>query len=417
MSNIIQARDWRLPENRLEAFSRIYAARSVEGDLDHHHTGKVITDMLGMDNDNKALYAMIFGQSYRNHVAMITMQTFPDLLNTPDEVLQEWHNRNWQRMKYSKDTKWGLKKFPAFIKSIKSKIGNGSLYQYLGDLANQGNTRDNYYRLNRGITEFYGIGRMTGWLAQQTLYEFFDWDIDHWDQQLYDRSGTWSQFKAMCYLFNREDLCAPEYKVNDTEIRMMEENTVELLTYMNKRIPFHADVYNFESVECEYRKTAQGNNGKPKEFTFWTSNELADQYQMLKNHWSDYNDIGGAIDWKPYVTGLMAKGPALHDYGYHTDYFKVVMHQGMNLNTHHLYKDEPNAHVELDLFKAKSDSIELLDSDWDSFYTKDQQTAVRDKYRPVQYLKWKDADHPSWKDPNLNLDYLRQMGAPVPVLH
>jgi hypothetical protein len=73
--------------------------------------------------------------------------------------------------------------------------------------------------------------------------------------------------------------------------------------------------------------------------------------------------------------------------------------------------------VELDLFKAKSDSIELLDSDWDSFYTKDQQTAVRDKYRPVQYLKWKDADHPSWKDPNLNLDYLRQMGAPVPVLH
>ena len=31
--------DWRLPENRIEAFARVTHVRFVEGDLDHHHVG------------------------------------------------------------------------------------------------------------------------------------------------------------------------------------------------------------------------------------------------------------------------------------------------------------------------------------------------------------------------------------------
>lgn len=404
--------DWRLPENRIEAFARVTHTRFVEGDLDHHHVGKVIADMHGWDNDQKALYCMYFGQSYRNHWAMIAMQL--DLYNMSEDQLTDWHNKNWHRMKFGNDTKWNVRKFPQFVMDIKKKIGNGSLYEYLGNAANAGGTERNYFSLNKTLQEFYSIGRMTGWLAQQTLYEFFDWDIDHWDQQLYD-NATWSQYDSICYLFDRIDIarkqkiyqdgCLTEiksYEPTKQDISLMENHTIELMEQMNNRMPFHVDIYNIESVECEYRKTAYG--PKIKEFTFWTSNELVEDYQKLKSLWADY-ESPGEVDWTPYMVGFMTKGRNVVDYGYHPDYFKVLTDFGMNLNTHHLYNDEPDAHKVLGLPKHVSPSVQLIKDEWATKFNEDRQMELINKYNPVRYLKFKDKNHIAWSDPNVNWSY------------
>jgi hypothetical protein len=405
--------DWRLPENRIEAFSRVTHVRSVEGDLDHHHVGKVIADMSGWDNDQKALYCMYFGQSYRNHWAMIAMQL--DLYNMSEDQLIDWHNKNWRRMKFGNDTKWNVRKFPQFVMDIKKKVGKGSLYEYLGNAASGGATEQNYWKLNNTLQEFYSIGRMTAWLAQQTLYEFFDWDIDHWDQQLFD-NATWSQYDSICYLFNRIDIARKQkivdqygnlieiksYEPNKQDIAVMEQNTQILMEEVNKRIPFHVDIYNVESVECEYRKTAYG--PKIKEFTFWTTNELVEDYEYLRSLWADY-DGPGKLDWSPYVAGFMTKGRNVTDFGYHRDYFKVVTDFGMNLNTHHLYKDEPNAHAVLNLPKNVSSSVLLMKDHWQQMFTEEHREVLIDKYNPVRFLKFKDKSHPAWKDPNVDFSY------------
>jgi len=64
---MLKTKDWRLPENRIEAFTRVVHSRMVEGDLDHHHSAQVISSEMSLSDDDKLLYALLFGQSYRNH--------------------------------------------------------------------------------------------------------------------------------------------------------------------------------------------------------------------------------------------------------------------------------------------------------------------------------------------------------------
>ena len=399
--------DWRLPENRIEAFSRVTHVRFVEGDLDHHHVGKVICDYENYSNDEKALYALYFGQSYRNHWAMIAMQL--DFWNWSDTSLRKWHDNNWRKMKYGNDTKWNVRKFPDFLEKMKKRIGReDKIYEYLGNIISS-DEQENYFRLNEELQSFYSIGRMTAWLAQQTLYEFFDWNIDYWDQQLWDH-GTWSQYDSICYLFDRLDIARKQklpdgsvikYTPTREDIRLMEDKTIELMEEVNKRLPFHADIYNIESVECEYRKTAYG--PKIKEFTFWTSNELVEGYSELKRLWKEHTP---PIRWKPYVIGFMTKGKNVREYGWHKDYFKVVAETGLNLNTHYLYKDEPDAHELLGLKKNITPSIQLMKKDWKE-YPLEEKERYMNLYNPVKYLKFKPKTHPAWNDVNVNFDYLK----------
>jgi len=405
--------DWRLPENRIEAFSRVTHTRFVEGDLDHHHVGKVICDYSGYSNEEKALYSMYFGQSYRNHWAMIAMQL--DFWNMPDDKLIDWHNNNWRRMKFGNDTKWNVRKFPQFVIDMRKRVGKSGLYEYLGNAANAGSTEKNYFSLNKTLQEFYSMGRMTAWLAQQTLYELFDWDIDHWDQQLYD-NATWSQYDSICYLFNRIDIARKQkitdeygnvleiktYEPTKADKQLMEKNTIHLMEELNKRIPFHVDIYNIESVECEFRKTAYG--PKIKEFTFWTTNELVEMHDTLLNLWKDYKGPG-KINWLPYVIGFMTKGKNVTDYGYHPDYFKVMVNTGLNLNTHHLYKDELNAHELLELPRIIPESAVTMRKEWEEAFSHTERKKLCKKYNPVKYLKFKPKDHPAWNDKAVDFSY------------
>lgn len=406
--------DWRLPENRLEAFSRVVYTRMVEGDLDHHHSGKVIVSEMGLSNEDKLLYSLIFGQSYRNHWAMLAMQIFPDILNVPDKVLEDWHNKHWSRMMYGNDTKWNVRKFPIFIQSIKQlKKRVGNLYEYFGNLANSSSTKDNYYATNAAIKELMSMGRMTAWLAQQTMFELFNWDIDHWDQQLYD-GATWSQYDSLCYLFNRLDLARAQvingkiekYKPTKEDIKVVEGFSDTLMAFVNERIPFNVDVYNVESAECEYRKTAYGPK-KIKEYTYWTTNELVEQYSKLRGLWDDYSDTG-TVDWMPYVKGIMTKGANVRKFGYEKDYFRVLVDFGLNLNTHKLFKDEPNAFEVLNLGSGHFDSIDLLLEDWGTIPEEEQQ-ALQKKYDPVNYLIFKGAEHASWLDQQVDFSYLNRV--------
>jgi len=404
----VNRRDWRLPENRIEAFSRVTHVRMVEGDCDHHHVGRVIADQMNLSDEEKALYCVLFGQSYRNHWAMLVLQL--GLYEMDHETLVTWHNENWWRMKFGNDTKWGVRRFPEFVKSVKDIVGSGSVYQHFYDAAHVGDTKENYYSLNTALREIWGMGRMTSWLAQQTFYEFFGWDIDYWDQQLYDE-GTWSQYDSICYLFDRLDIARKQkspggkivkYNPTKANIELMQEHTFVLMSEVNKRVPFHVDIYNVESIECEYRKTAYG--PKIKEFTFWTANELVEQFSDLKGLWSDYKGPG-QVDWSPYVVGFMTKGENVRDYGYDKSYFQVLYEHGYNLNTHFIYEDEPNAHEVFNLAKVAPAGLKEMEDIWNEKFNRKQQKVLQDKYNPVRFLQFKDEGHAAWNLPNVNYSY------------
>ena len=164
-------------------------------------------------------------------------------------------------------------------------------------------------------------------------------------------------------------------------------------------MPIHLDIYGIESVECEYRKTAYG--PKIKEYTFWATNEQLEQYSELRELWDAY-DGHGSVDWDPFVLSFLTKAqPLVDDYGYDKSYFKVVTEHGLNLNTHVVYNDEPNAHEVLGLPKYESSGLTLMKGDWARIEEERDVVALKDKYHPVRQLQFKPKDHPSWADKSI----------------
>lgn len=342
-------KDWRLPENRIEAFTRVCHTRMMEGELDHWLAGKVIADYMELTKEQKAWYCLLFGFSYRNHWAMIVLQLFPDIGNVSRTEIEKWYNDSpgnqdgaWRRVCFGKDTKWNVRKFPHFIESVQRWLHGDSLYDRLEQICSQGSAKKNFETLNSALcNELHGIGRMTSWLTIQTIYEFFDFDLDYWDLQL-DNPACWSQFNSLCYLFDHLEWADDtKYQKDQRIVSEMNANATYLMNYINEKLPYHFDIYNCESVLCEFKKTAKGNkHGKVKEFTGWTWNEGIYDFQKLWDSWKDH-DV--AIDWTPYILAIETKGKMITDYGFDPIYFKIFSECGLNFNTHRYYDDEPNA--------------------------------------------------------------------------
>lgn len=316
---------------------------------------------------------------------MIVLQKFPEIWNTPISEIEQWYNDQpesegvWRKVKFAKDTKWNVRKFPQFIETVQNWLDGRNLYSVLADLAMVGTTEENFNSLNNTIQKhLYGIGRMTSWLAIQTMYEFFHWDIDHWDLQLKEE-GCWSQYKALCYLANKPEWV--EEKTKET-IEWMNGYTQTLMQYLNARSDFHIDIYNVESVLCEYRKTAA--EKKPREFTGWTIQELLYEYHELKALWPE-------IDWTPYILGIMSKGEHLSTPGYSKIYFQVVQKTGLNFNTHYYFDDEPNAYEVVDVPRPEEceQPIEILQD----YMAIPEETRVLYKniFAPALHLRWKES--------------------------
>lgn len=377
--------DCRLPENRIEAFRRIAYVRMMEGDCDHHHVSKVITSEMNLDNDQKMLYALLFGHSYRNHWAMIIIQLFPNILEMDSNDIQEWHNKNWHRSMYSNDTKWNVRLFPRFIHSVKEWLKGDSLYERIASQVTSDSPETNFKNLDKVLSKFVSMGRMCKWLTIQTIYELFDFKLDYWNMQLLN-DNTWSQYDALCYFFNRLDLSRQQCKPKREDKLLMEENCIKLLTYCNERLPFHLDIYNTESILCEARKTFYG--PKIKEYTFWTSNELVMQYPSLVKLWEDYPH---PINFQPYVIAFMCKGEKVRNYGFTKDYFRVVYDHGINLNTHYYFDDEINAYSMLNLIPPEhcNGFAEKMYSDWHTYFDPTRQCQLREKYNPKNFLRYK----------------------------
>lgn len=378
-------KDWRLPENRLKAFERVYNTRIMEGELDHWLAGKIICDVMRLNDEQKAWYCLLFGFSYRNHWAMIVLQKFPKIWNVSDEEIKKWYegeNGAWSRACFAKDTKWNVRKFPEFINSIKNWLSGESLYKKIHQLTSLDDKNKNFDILNNELqNNLYGIGRMTAWLSLQTMYEFFNLNIDKWDFQLND-PATWSQYGALCYLANVEDWIKDKKKQTKQQIEYIDRFSTDLMVILNNNLPYHVDVFNVESCLCEFRKHWAKEN--PKEFTFWTAAELIVEFDKLYHLWKDYN-----VDWTPYILGLMTKGDHIN-FGYDPEYFKIGIKTGLNFNTHYYYDDEPDAYELLRI--PRKEELEYQGKLIKTMYSKIDVNLIkriREQYNPKLHTRWK----------------------------
>ncbi len=393
--------DWRLPENRKEAITRVCHCRMTHGDLDHWHSGFSICDVLDLDKEQRAWYALMFGISYRTYWGSIMLQKFPDLTNTDPMKVDKWLKEpyklpngttgyNYDRVIYGNDCKWnrgkvtdGRQKLTVSIQEIQKIVGPGGLYNYLKSRLTHSTTEENKKELDKFLRSIPYYGWMCAWLAAQMLYDLFDFDIDHWKLPFPD---NWSSYNSVCYIYNKYDyMVSKENKPTKEMVQEVHSWFLDLMTYMNSKIPFHVDAYNVESVLCEYRKTAFG--PKIKEFNFWNTAEQNILYLQAKEKWADQIE-NGVLDFNPMLIGQMTKRGYCRGAGYSPIYFKIVSETGMLQNIDQTYSDLPDVYSYLNVPRPEKVLLQEMIQEWDRLNPVLKET-YEDNYRPENMLRAK----------------------------
>ena len=392
-------KDFRLPENRVEAITKVCHCRMLHGDLDHWHSGLAIAAQLKLTNEQKAWFAMLFGISYRTYWASIVLQKFPDIGNTDPNEIDKWLKAeyklpdgttgyNYERVIYGNDCKWnrgktseGVQKLTVTIRAIQNSVGSDGLYQYLQLLLQENEAKANKELLDRFLFSIPYYGWMCSWLAAQMLYDFFDFDIDHWKLPFPD---NWSSYNSVCYIYDKLDyMTSKDRKPTPEMVEEIHEDFLHLMGYMNEHIPFYVDAYNVESVLCEYRKTAFG--PKIKEFNFWNTAEQNILFLESREKWLD-EIYEGSITFLPMLIGQMTKRGYCKGAGYDKRYFRIVSETGMLQNIDQTYPELPDVYSYLDIPRPEEVQIDLINEMWDSLPTI-RQKSLEVRFNPELMLR------------------------------
>lgn len=382
--------DWRLPANRVEAITRISHFRYLSGDLDHTQAGLAAAELMQLDNEQKAWFSVLFGHSYRAQNAYILLEQFPDLAHTSPKYILNWMETptgftakgkpryNGNRMIYGKDSKWNRWKLHESIESIQQWLDGRPLYETLCGLVDSGTTKQNRQLLEEAVSSWKYFGWMSTWLTLQMLWDFFKWDIDNWTIPF---KSNWSSYNGIMYIYDHRQLMSTKtYKPDKKDIALADMLLIKLMSYMTEQLPFKPDTFSIESVLCEYRKTVCG--PRVKEYTGWTSSELACQYPTWKNWWDD------DVDMFPILAGLMARSRIVRATDYDKRYFRVTYETGMLQNVSYVYPTEPDVYVQLGLAHPETMPLKELVDDWAANATKENREFLL-RQLPAKRLKWK----------------------------
>jgi hypothetical protein len=210
------------------------------------------------------------------------------------------------------------------------------------------------------------------------LWEFFQWPIDNW--RLPFRSN-WSSYNGIMYLYGRTELIETKtYKPTTADVELANGFMTSLMEQLTDQLPYTPDSFSIESVLCEYRKTAYG--PRVKEYTGWTSSELAIQYKDWKEWWAH------DVDMFPILAGLMARSRIVRAVDYDKRYFRLTYETGMLQNVNLVYPTEPDVYQYLDIPHPESMPLKNLFDEWATHDAAECEELLM-RHIPASRLHWK----------------------------
>ena len=112
--------DLRLKENRRTAFLKWCEWSLLHKDCDPAlWLLNYLFDRFEHNIEQKFWISWIYGTTYHLPTAWIIWNEFPDFELVDQERLQEWNNKNYQRLRYQTDTKWNKGHLPQQFASYK----------------------------------------------------------------------------------------------------------------------------------------------------------------------------------------------------------------------------------------------------------------------------------------------------------
>ena len=256
--------DYRLRENRREAFIRWYAWSLKYDDCDPAVWATNYLNKRYEHNDEQRLWlCWLYGNTYYLPTSWVLLNEFPDFeLATVDRMTQ-WNTANYKRLRYQTDTKWNKGHLPEMFASYQKFIGNRTqrevMESYYGD--NESRNFDNLWNVLKG--DLHKFGRYSTWFYLQHLKHTAGVRVDPTSLMLDDYSGSRSHRNGLLYALGKDDLC--DTKLTQSEYASLESESISILMETKSRFPDLADQVDFFTMEtclCSFKKIFREHHGR-----------------------------------------------------------------------------------------------------------------------------------------------------------
>lgn len=256
--------DYRLKENRREAFIRWYAWSLKYDDCDPAVWATNYLHKRYNHNDEERIwFAWLYGNTYQLPTAWVLKNEFPDFeLATVDRVTQ-WNATNYKRLRYQTDTKWNKGHLPAMFESYQKFIGNRTQRERLESYY-EGDPKRNFDALWVALKgNLHKFGRYSTWFYMQHLLHTASIDIEPSSLMLDDYDGSRSHRNGLLLALGRDD--DYDKKLTGSEYRYLEDVSDGIRIECIERFPELADQINFFTMEtclCSFKKIFREKHGR-----------------------------------------------------------------------------------------------------------------------------------------------------------
>jgi hypothetical protein len=283
--------DYRLKENRREAFIRWYAWSLKCDDCDPAVWATNYLNERYEHNDEERIWlAWLYGNTYQLPTAWVLKNEFPDYELADLGRITDWNSKNYKRLRYQTDTKWNKGHLPAMFESYQKFIGNKTqrekLESYYGD-----NEEQNFDALWVVLkTNLHKFGRYSTWFYLQHLKHTAGIVCDPTSLMLDDYDGSRSHRNGLLLAIGRDDDI--DKKLNASEYATLESIGSGIRSEMKDRFPSLAsqvDYFTMETCLCSFKKIFRQKHGR---YLSYYLDRQAEEIQVAES------DGWAGIEWQ-----------------------------------------------------------------------------------------------------------------------
>ncbi len=337
--------DYRLAENRREAFIRWYAWSLKYDDCDPAVWCTNYLHKRYEHNDEERIWlAWLYGNTYQLPTAWVLKNEFPDFELATVDRMEQWNTANYKRLRYQTDTKWNKGHLPAMFASYQKFIGNKTqreaMESYYGH--NEEENFDNLWKsIKSGLHKF---GRYSTWFYLQHLKHTAGIRINPTSLMLDDYDGSRSHRNGLLFALAQEH--DVDRKLTRAEYANLESQAYEILCETEARFPELAssiDYFTMETCLCSYKKIFREHHGR---YLGYYLDRQAEEIKMAEG------DGWYGIDWDVL---WQARNETIdlrldNDRGIDKDRFSSFLNTGKLENLEWMFDDEQPVLTGLELF-------------------------------------------------------------------
>ena len=256
--------DYRLKQNRREAFIRWYAWSLKYNDCDPAVWATNYLNKRFEHNDEQKLWlCWLYGNTYYLPTAWVLMNEFPDFELATVARMTNWNTANYKRLRYQTDTKWNKGHLPAMFESYQEFIGKKDQREVI-ETYYQGDAQKNFDALWSVLKgSLHKFGRYSTWFYMQHLKHTAGVNIEPSSLMLDDHDGSRSHRNGLLLAAGQDD--DYDRRLTGSECQQLESFGDSIRLEMIARFPDLKDQIDFFTMEtclCSFKKIFRENHGR-----------------------------------------------------------------------------------------------------------------------------------------------------------